>query len=332
MAKKDRLLTLLQILQNESDEHQPLTTAQVREALLEKGCPVSILTLRDDIISLQKSGYEIEVKEKNGTPTTYGFADREWSAPELQLLIDAVSSAQFIPVERSNELIRKLAKMAGPSQREALQPRILVSEHIKAKNKKMIYTVQAIRKASLSDKKITFKYYQYNLQKEQVPKHEGTPEEDYVISPYATIWNNDRYYLVGYSDKRQKVTTFRIDRMDIPKQVQQKRVPPPGNFNIQDYTDKVFWMYDGEEEQVILRCKHSLMDQMIDKFGEGIEIRDITEETFDFTVPVRISSTFYAWVTQFVGELLIVSPEYIKKIYSGYLTKAIDYASMLFRL
>lgn len=324
MAKKDRLLTLLQILQSESDEHLPLSTAQVRKLLAEEGCPVSILTLRRDIESLQKSGYEIEVKERNGTPTTYGYLDREWSAPELQLLIDAVSSAQFIPVERSNELICKLSKMAGPSQRDSLQPRILVSEHIKARNKKMIYTVQAIRKAILSDKKITFKYYQYNLQKEQIPKHQGTPEEDYIVSPYATIWNNDRYYLVGYSDKRQKVTTFRIDRMDIPKQVQKKRVPAPEDFNIQDYTDKVFWMYDGDEKQVTLRCRHSLMDQMIDKFGEGIEISNVTDETFDFTVPVRISGTFYAWVTQFVREMTISAPEHIKQSYAKYLMEAIE--------
>lgn len=324
MANKNRLLTLLQILQNDSDEHHPLTTAQVREALAERGCPVSIFTLRDDITSLQESGYQIDVKEKNGTPTTYGFMEREWSAAELQVLIDAVSAAQFIPVERSNDLIKKLANMAGPSHRDSLEPQILVSEHIKAKNKKMIFTVQAIRKAIRSDRKIIFKYYQYNLQKEQVPKHEGTPEELYVVSPYATVWNNDRYYLVGYSDKRKKVTTFRIDRMDTPKQIQRKRVTEPDDFNIQDYTDKVFWMYDGNEEEVTLRCKHNLMDQVIDKFGEGIDIKNVRRNTFDITVPVDISGTFYAWVTQFVGEMTIIAPGHVKDAYADYLQEAID--------
>ena len=324
MANKNRLLALLQILQSNSDEHHPLTTAQVRKALAEKGCPVSIFTLRDDIASLRESGYEIEIKERNGIPTTYGFMEREWSAAELQLLIDAVSSAQFIPIERSNELIWKLVNMAGPSQRDALQPRILVSEHIKAKNKKMIYTVQAIRRAINNDKKITFKYYQYNLQKEQVPKHAGTPEEDYIISPYATIWNSDRYYLVGYSDKLKKVATFRIDRMDIPKQIQRKRVPAPEDFHVQDYTDKVFWMYKGDEENVTLRCKQHLMDQMIDKFGEGIDIENVQEDTFDITVPVEITGTFYAWVTQYVGEMKIVAPEHVREAYKGYLREALD--------
>ena len=324
MANKNRLLTLLQILQSDSDEHHPLTTAQVREALAEKGCPVSIYTLRDDVASLQESGYQIDVREKNGTPTTYGFMERDWSAAELQVLIDAVSAAQFIPVDRSNDLIKKLASMAGPSQRDSLQPQILISERIKAKNKKMIFTVQAIRKAIKSDKKIVFKYYQYNIQKEQVPKHEGTPEEDYVVSPYATVWNNDRYYLVGYSDKLKKVATFRIDRMDTPRQIQRRRVSAPDDFNVQDYTDKVFWMYDGNEEEVTLRCKRKLMDQVIDKFGEGIEIKNVRRDTFDITVPVDISGTFYAWVTQFVGEMTITAPNHVRQAYADYLTEAID--------
>ena len=35
--------------------------------------------------------------------------------------------------------------------------------------------------------------------------------------------------------------------------------------NIRDYSEKIFWMYDGEEQQVILRCKHSMMENIIDQ-------------------------------------------------------------------
>ena len=324
LAMKNRVLCLMDYLQKNSDERHSVTTAEVRNALAEHGCAVTIQTLRRDVASLQEHGFEIEVLETNGLSTEYKWVDRVWSAPELQLLVDAVSAAQFIPVERSNQLIAKLAGMAGPSYRDDLEPQILVSEHIKAKNKKMIFTVQAIRRAIRADKKITFKYYQYNTRKEQVPKHEGTPEENYVISPYATIWNNDRYYLVGWSEKLQKVATFRIDRMDTPKQVNRKRIPPPADYNVQDYTDKVFWMYDGNEEEVTLRCRHKILDQVIDRFGEGIELKNVTRQTFDVTVPVCISGTFYAWVVQFVGEMNIVAPGHVQQAYADYLQQAID--------
>ena len=324
MATKNRIVYLMRYLQENSDENHPVTTAQIREEMAKKGCPIIIPTLRDDIESLQNAGYDIQVNETEGMSTTYSWLDREWSLPELQILVDAVSSSQFITKEKSRELIEKLVRMGAPSLRENLKPQILVSEHVKAPNQQILLSVQAIRRAIDRDRKITFKYMQYNTDKVQVPRHAGTPEEDYVVSPYATIWNNDRYYLVGSSDKRKEVNTFRVDRMTKVKQIQKKRVPEPEDFNIQDYTDKVFWMYDGNEEDVTLRCKRHLMDQMIDKFGEGVNVSNVRRETFDITVPVHISGTFYAWVTQFIGEMTITGPEHVRDAYAEFLQEGID--------
>ena len=234
MPNNERLLLLLQTLRKHSDDETWLTTADLRETLENAGYECSVRTLRTDIRSLQKSGFDIGVWETEGQFTRYAWQNREWSPPELQILVDAVSAAQFIPQKRSEEFIRKLSTMAGPSHREELKPQILVSEHVKAKNKNMIYTVQEIRRAIDRNKKIRFRYLEYNMQKEQVLKHEHTPEEWYVVSPYATVWNDDRYYLVGWSDKRSAVNVFRIDRMEVPKQMPNNRVPPPEDFDVRD--------------------------------------------------------------------------------------------------
>ncbi len=324
MAMKPRVLYLMQYLEQNSDEQHPVTTAEIRKELAAKGCPVSIITLRADIESLLEAGYEISINEKEGFSTTYSWIDRDLSAPELQILVDAVSSSQFITTEKSKELIQKLVTLAGPSYQASLTPQILVSEHVKAPNKQILLSVQAIRRAIDHDRKITFKYMQYNTDKAQVPKYAGTPEEDYVVSPYATIWNSDRYYLVGYYEKRKKVNTFRIDRMTKVRQIQKRRIPEPDDFNVQDYTDKVFWMYNGNEEEVTLRCRHKILDQVIDRFGEGIELKNITKQTFDVTVPVCISGTFYAWVVQFIGEMNIVAPGHVRDAYAEYLQDGID--------
>ena len=324
MAMKPRVLYLMQYLEQNSDEQHPVTTAQIRKELAAKGCPVSIITLRADIQSLVEAGYEISITEKEGLSTTYSWINRDLSAPELQILVDAVSSSQFITKEKSNDLIQKLVTLAGPSYQASLTPQILVSEHVKAPNKQILLSVQAIRRAIDRDRKITFKYMEYNLDKKQVPRHKGTPQEDYVVSPYATIWNNERYYMVGYSERRKYINTYRVDRMTGVKQVARKRIPAPEDFSIQDYTDKVFWMYDGNEEEVTLRCRHKILDQVIDRFGEGIELKNISKQTFDVTVPVCISGTFYAWVTQFVGEMTIIAPGNVKDAYAEYLQEAID--------
>ena len=269
MMVKDRLLVLLRILQEHTDDETWMSTAQIRSLMEAEGQEGCIRTLRRNVTSLQNCGYDIGVRERNGMPTEYAYLGRKLSMPDLQILVDAVSAAQFIPQNRSEELIEELSSMAGPSHVSELRPQILVSEHVKAKNRNMIYAVQEIRRAIDRNKKIRFRYLEYNTDKQQVRKHQGTDEEWYVVSPYATVWNDDRYYLVGWSDKREKVVVFRIDRMEVPKLLLNKRVPEPEDFDVRDYTDKVFRMYGGQEEKVTLRCSQEILDQVIDRNQGG---------------------------------------------------------------
>ena len=326
MPNRDRILLLLQTLQKQSDDETWLTTADLRAVLEAEGYECSIRTLRKEIQSIIDSGYNIEIQESEGQSTKYAWKARKWTAPELQILIDAVSSAQFIPPKRSDKLISHLAALGGPSYKDRLKPQIMVSEHIKAKNADMIYSVQKIRRAIELDKKISFRYLRFNADLKQVPKHAGTDDEKYVVSPYATVWNDDRYYLVGWSDKRKKVVTYRIDRMKVPNILKQKRVPQPEDFDIRDYRDKVFWMYDGVVEDVTLRCRMNILDQVVDRFGDGIKIRKADEGVFDVTVPVAVSGTFFAWVFQFVVEMKIMEPEKVRERYMYLLQDAMDYA------
>ncbi len=88
--------------------------------------------------------------------------------------------------------------------------------------------------------------------------------------------------------------------------------------------DKVFWMYDGHEEEATLRCKRHLMDQVIDKFDEDVRAPGVRRDYFDITVPVHVSGTFYAWVTQFVGEMTITAPDSVRDGYAQFLQDGID--------
>ncbi len=324
MAGKERIIYLMEYLRDHSDENHPVSTAEIRAEMERKGCPVIVSTLREDVQVLQKAGFDIQVNSEAGLPTTYSWLDRDWSMPELQILIDAVSSSQFITIEKSRELMKKLIGMAAPSEREILKPEIMVSQHVKAPNQKIWLNVQTIQEAIKADRKITFRYYQYNMEKEQVIKHAGTINEIYLASPYDTVWNSDRYYMVGYSDKRREVNTWRIDRMTDVKLTKKKRVPAPEHYHVQDYTEKVFWMYDGKEENVTLRCTPELMDQVIDKFGAGISVQNVTSKSFETTVPVCLSGTFFAWVFQFAGRMTITAPEYVQDAYARQLQTAID--------
>ena len=127
MPTKDRLLVLLQTLQKNSDADTWLTTADIRSALEKEGHECSIRTLRRDVQVLKDCGYRIKIEETNGKFTRYSYSGRTWFVSELQILVDAVSAAQFIPQERSEQLVRKLSVMAGPSHVQELRPQFLIS-------------------------------------------------------------------------------------------------------------------------------------------------------------------------------------------------------------
>ena len=42
MATKNRIVYLMRYLQENSDENHPVTTAQIREEMAQKGCPIII--------------------------------------------------------------------------------------------------------------------------------------------------------------------------------------------------------------------------------------------------------------------------------------------------
>ena len=151
MANKGRVLYLLRYLQQCSDEDHPVTTAEIRKELADKGCPATVETVRDDISMIRGCGFDIAVSEKSGQSTTYSYVDRDFSAPELQILIDAVSSSQFITKSKSEQLINKLVSMAGPSHAEELQPNVLNAEYVKARNSQFLYIIQRIHEAIRND-------------------------------------------------------------------------------------------------------------------------------------------------------------------------------------
>ena len=79
----------------------------------------------------------------------------------------------------------------------------------------------------------------------------------------------------------------------------------PDDFDIENYTKEVFFMFSGEKVLVDLRCDNSLMKTMVDRFGE-----------------VSASPTFFGWVFGFNGKVQILAPESVKEQYRQMIAKA----------
>ena len=321
---KLRPFYIAKILYEKTDEDNLLTTAQIEDILREEyGMDTFRKTIKADIEILQKVGFDIEMIKSS--QNKYHMLTRMFSIPELKLLMDAVESSKFISKKKSEELTGKLSKLSGDHQAATLKRNIDVEGRIKTDNEQVYYVVDAINEAINLGKKISFLYFNYNELKEKQLKNDGI---SYVFSPYKLVWNGDYYYMVGYSDKHKSIGMFRIDRiLKAPDILEESSVPVPEDFDINHYLNTMLRMYDGERKKVKLICDNDVVDSIIDKFGDDIEIRKNTKTTSIVTLDVVVSHVFFSWVFGFGGLVKIKTPTNIKKSFSEFIKTTYDIVS-----
>ena len=182
------------------------------------------------------------------------------------------------------------------------------------------YIIDAINDAINAGKQISFQYYDYTGLKKKVLKNKG---EVYKLSPYKLLWCGDYYYVLGYSEKKSKVINFRVDRIASKPEILDKYIiPMPDDFDIENYTKEVFFMFSGEKVLVDLRCDNSLMKTMVDRFGEDVTTLAYDMTSFRVQTEVSASPTFFGWVFGFNGKVQILAPESVKEQYRQMIAKA----------
>jgi len=320
LNKKSRILQIKHYLEEYADELNPVTMPQIISHLEKGGISASRKTIMQDISQLMDSG--IDVIRNTGHSHEYFIGERHFELPELKLLIDAVAASGFITPRKSAKLIGKLTAFASENQRLELNRQLYVNNQIKSETKNIYHTIDLLHSAINKYKQVTFKYYEYNQHKIKEYKHR---RHIYIFSPYALLWNNDRYYTVGFSDKHNKVIAFRVDRIASPKLTDNSATPQPADFDISMYSQSIFQMYEGEGlQKVTLKCENDLMKNVIDRFGIDIETEIIDEEHFAATVEVSASPTFYGWVFLFGGRMKITAPNSVIEEYRVLAMKAIE--------
>lgn len=319
METKPRILYLKKILEERTDEENPLSTTQLINILNDEyGISAHRTTITKDIIALQEFGMDIVTI--HSTQSKYFVASRRFELPELKLLIDAVESSKFITKKKSDTLIDKIHTMTSVEQVVKLKRNNYVINRIKPDNEQIYYIIDAINEAINRGKQISFQYYDYTGLKKKELRNKG---EIYKLSPYKLLWSGDNYYVIGYSEKKSKVINFRVDRIaGTPKILNDDVFSMPDDFDIENFTKEVFFMFPGEKVVVDLRCDNSLMKTMVDRFGEDVTTLAYDMTSFRLQTEVSASPTFFGWVFGFNGKVQILAPESVKEQYRQMIAKA----------
>ena len=304
-AFRIRLVKILEILRQETDEDHPMGTQTLIKKLADMGIECDRRTLYRDIQVLNEYGYE--VLHTRGISNEYYVVDRSFDVPELRILMDAVQAASFITPKKTEVLVDKIADLAGSHRAELLKKNIMRFNITKHTNEAIYYNVNEIESAIMEGKKVSFFYFDYNAHGERVFRKD---KKRYVINPYVTIFSNDNYYLVGYSDKYKNVAHYRIDRMEAVEVETEDIMPVLAieGFDITEHKKQVFGMFVGEEERVSIQIDNSLIDAVMDKFGENVSLMDRGDGTAQLEISVQISPAFLAWCCAFGDKLKVVFP------------------------
>lgn len=311
--RKIKLLKLLELLRRQTDEDHPMTTSEICAALSAMEIPCDRRTLTQDVAALNELDYEI-MTTTVGHEKAYYVDDRSFSVPELKILIDAVHASSFITEKKSTELIEKLAALAGEHRAEVLKRNMVCFNTRKHSNEKILYTIDRLEEAILTQRKIIFLYYDLDENGQRIYRRGG---HHYVVEPVALVFNEDNYYLTSYSSRHDSTSNYRVDRMDavqiIEESCGEKAVALRDE--VASYTEQAFKMFGGQAEDVVLEFDKGLIGVIYDRFGEGTKMMRSSESKCLATVRVRISPVFWGWLFQFAGEMTILSPQNLVEEY-----------------
>lgn len=315
--KKMRIVKLLEILQQDTDLENPLSTNDLLNKLNKLGFKADRHTIVRDIDILNSQGYEV-IQVKSGKQNAYYIESRSFSLPELKILIDAVQAASFITDKKSDDLIKKLASLGGNHQAEILTGSIVHFNTRKHTNEQIYYNVDILEQAVRNKLKASFRYFDLDEKLNKVYRRDG---EVYETEPIALVFNNDNYYLMTYDPEADNnIRNYRVDRMDTVKILPDKicKEAKAKTRTVSKYPEQVFRMYGGRTEKITLLFDKKLIGTIYDKFGEKTKIKKKGEE-YSAAVAVQISPTFWSWLMTFKGNMKIAEPQGLADEYRAWI-------------
>ena len=311
--QKIKLLKIMEILRQETDEEHPMTKVELAARLVAMNVSCSPRSLIRDIKLLNEQGYEI-MERLMGHEKGYFVCDRSFSVPELKILIDAVQAAGFVTEKKTGELVDKIAALGGSHRAAILKGNIVKFNTRKHTNETIYYTVGFIEDAIQRNKKIIFRYFDLDENGQKVYRRDG---HHYVVEPVALVFNEDNYYLIVYSEKHDGTANYRVDRIDSVEIIDDPISDKARSLRrkVARYTEEAFKMFNGQPETITLRFTDKLIGPVLDKFGEVTKMTRVDDHTIEATVQVRIAPTFWGWLFQFGTDMDIVEPEPLKEEY-----------------
>ena len=312
--QKLKLLYLLRILLEQTDENFGLTITQLSTELAKYNINAARKSLYDDIEALRVFGIDIRVKRDRYVK--YYIARRDISAVEFKYILDALSAFDAVPRSASYELTTKLIKIYG------IKGRIYsgIIEEPNCKMPKVIYdelakNIELLDGAIQRGKKISCKRFKWNSLKQRTLLDDG---KRFTFTPIRL--ECDKKYLLYAFDGKSIVT------LDVSTLVNLE-ISDENASSVDEYRNLLEEQaYNCDYENVRLEIDNCFAGDVFLKFGLNVTVLSNREDSFEITVKVKFDDDFFSWLFNNAKHVRIISPERVRDGYKQKLLLALDNA------
>ena len=297
-GQKSKLLALLRIFEQQTDENHLLNVPQLVELLEAQGIRCERKSVYSDIEALGALGYDIKLRRGRGGG--YILARRTFDLAELKLLEDAVQASREVSGTTSRRLIHKLEKLCSNYEGSQLQRQVYVEGRPKTDSKSLLYSIDALHEAINNGKMVEFLYR----------KADSREKEKKIVSPWQLAWENGCYYLIAFADEKG-IRHYRVDKMLHIRMSDESREGKEHfkKLDMADYAKKSFGMFRGKETSVKMLVNNRLAGVIIDRFGKDVMMIPEDEDHFRVNVDVHVSKQFLGWVFSLGEAVKIIGPD-----------------------
>ena len=325
-GQKLKLLHLLRILWTKTDAQRGVSMAQIITELNEVGIKAERKSIYRDIAALREFGLEVVTYKR--MPVEYALVKTGFSFDDVMMLVDVVQGSKFLSEHKSTQLVKSVQELASVHERGMLKKRVHVEGRIKNQNESVFHNVDTIHQAIAQKRKIQFLYCRYGTDLEMHPTQD--PETGrarlYVETPVKVAFVNGFYYVAVWSDLRNKMLTFRVDRKKLLQVSNQKatRNETISSYAYEHFEYQAFEMFDGKPVNVTLQVNASGMGVIVDRFGRDVVVTNTTQNTCDVHVTVRMSPLFHGWLASMNDIIQLTAPKSAVEAHKAWLKALLE--------
>lgn len=300
----DRTIFLLELLKKKTNNKNKLTISKLIDLLKIQGYNVTRNTVKSDINLLIDNGYNI-IETKCRSNTSCYYYESEFSVEECRIILDSLYSNKFIRNNYKRKIKEKILSNISYIDRAVLRNSV-ITETIDTGGIDVTRNLFVLHNAIIDRKIIEFINATRDTDKKIIEKKKVE-----CFIPKEIYYYNDRYYLIGFNEA-QEIRHYRIDRLS--KIISREFHDNKEKIDLKDYGLINFDMFGAEKvERVELKVNKSLINSVIEKFGDRVDIHKCLEDEdyFIFSVLVGINRGLVRWILKQGAEAKVIYPEYL---------------------